>query len=403
LNYSPGIADIALIMFHSENLTEKWNIGMIRILHVLQDKDKRSRLFENLVYGLRQKRFDQTICYLRGDSENKNPLETQGYRVINLEGGELRRFKPCLVFELARIIREKKIDLVHCQRHKPTVYGTLASWIARGDVKVVTTVHGRNRTRNLGRKLTNWLLFNRISRIVSVSEAVKKDILKCNPGLKSEKVVTIYNGIETKLFGTADLSQAEAKKKLGLSENAHMVFGTVGRLASVKGQATLIEAFKKVNQKFPDTWLLLTGSGPLEKDLKSLCQKLEISHRVRFLGYRTDIPMILRAYDCFVLPSLSEGHPLSLLEAMASGIYVIASRVGGIPEILNRHDLGIIIPPASVDHLARAMERVCRMSGQKRQNCGRKLKDRVENAFTNAHMVSATAQLYDSVFTEAAQ
>lgn len=371
---------------------------MHRILHLITDKDKSFQLLENLVDGLRKKGFDQTICYLRGDSKTNNYLETAGYQVINLEGGNFRSFKPLLVLKLAKIIREKKIDLVHCHRHKPTVYGTLASWIAGCRVKIITTVHGRERTRNFRRKLTNWFLFKRISMIFSVSEAVKKDILKCNPALKPEKVVTVYNGIDTRLFDDVELTHQEAKLRLGISENAQLVFGTVGRLTRVKGQEFLIEAFKQVNQKFPDTWLVVTGSGSLEKDLKSLCQKLEISHRVIFPGFRTDIPLVLRAYDCFVLSSLSEGHPLSLLEAMASGIYVIASQAGGIPEILDKPDLGIIVPPASVDHLSKAMERVCMMPEHNRQEYGKKCKEKVENTFTIAHMVSATADLYHLVF-----
>ena len=172
----------------------------IRILHLLPDGNKKFPLFENFVIGLDPKRFHQTIGYLYGDTDEPNSLKKWGYDSLcmGLQKKKLRRFCPSLVFRIARLLKAQQIDIVHCQRHKPTVYGTLAKWVAGRHIKVVTTVHGQNRTRNIGRKLLNFILFKRVSRIFAVSEAVRQDILKTNRALSGHKVATVYNGIDVK-------------------------------------------------------------------------------------------------------------------------------------------------------------------------------------------------------------
>ncbi len=372
---------------------------MIRILHLLPDKDNRSRLLENLVTGLDKKIFSQVICYLSGDDDKLSPLEKWGYEVIGLgiPKKRLKRFQPSLVLQLARIVREQEVDIVHCQRHKCTVYGTLAAWMAGKNVKVITTVHGLNRTRTLGRKLLNRALFNRISRFIGVSEAVCHDILKTNRISPPDKVITVYNGIDTKRFTISGLTQQEARSRLDLVDKDAFVFGTVGRLTKVKGQAVLLKAFTRVCQKHPRSCLVLVGRGPLETELRELAAKLNIDNRVIFLGYRKDIPEILRAYDVFVLPSLSEGLCLSLLEAMVSGIPAIASRVGGIPEVLNSPDLGSMVSSNSVEELALAIGRYCEMDKVKRNGIGKASRDRVVNEFTKEKMISTMAKEYIAV------
>lgn len=375
----------------------------IRILHLLPDKDRRFPLFENLVTGLDKQTFSQVICYLSGADDKHSPLEKWGYEVVGLgiPKNKLKHFMPSLVFQVARIVGEQHIDIVHCQRHKCTVYGTLAARMANKKVKVVTTVHGLNRTRTLRRKFLNRALFKRISRIITVSQAVRNDILKTNRISSPDKVIIVYNGIDTKRFTISGLTQQEAQSRLDLIEKDAFVFGTVGRLTKVKGQTVLLKTFARVCQKHPNSWLVLVGKGPLETELRDLAAELNIENRVMFLGYRKDIPEILRAYDVFVLPSFAEGLCLALLEAMASGIPVIASRVGGIPEVLNSPALGITVSPSSVEELALAMERFYCMDKVKRNEVGKTLRDRILNDFTKERMISVMAKEYIAVMNNA--
>ena len=180
------------------------------------------------------------------------------------------------------------------------------------------------------------------------------------------------------------------------------IFGTVGRLTKVKGQSLLLKAFAEVCRKDQNALLVIAGKGPLETDLRSLAAELNIQNRVIFLGYRKDIPCVLRAYDVFVFPSLSEGLPLSLIEAMLTGIPVIASNVGGVPEILNDSNLGNMVAPSSVEELTAAMERVRKMNAAERKKVGQALRNRVMDEFTTDKMVAAMTDEYMAVMSKQA-
>jgi len=370
----------------------------IKILHVLSDKDKRMRPLENLVSGLDGNIFSQLICYLRGKDEKYTMFETWGHDVISLHISKkkLRGFQPAVVFQLARIIKKKGIDIIHCQRHKPTVYGTLATYMTGKKPKVISHVRGLNRTRSLQRKLLNWALFRRISRIIAVSNAVRDDIVRTNPMSFPDKVVTIYNGIDVEPYTDCSLNKEQARIHLGLPDEEVFVYGTVGRLAETKGQEILLKAFARVYEKYPKSRLILAGKGRLESELRSLAVELNIHERVLFLGYRTDVPVVLRACDVFVLPSIAEGLPGALLEAMATGVPVIASRVGGVPEILNS-PAGTMVSPSSVDELANAMERLYNMDEVERNDIGKALRERVRAEFTKEKMILAMTREYLAV------
>ncbi len=376
--------------------------AQIKILHVLSDQDKRLRPLENLVNGLDRGMFSQVVCYLRGDDDKHTKFEAWGHDVISLHTSKkkLRRFQPSVVFQLARIIKERGIDIVHCQLHKPTVYGTLAAYMTGKNLRVISHVRGLNRTRTLRRKLFNWALFRRISRIIAVSNAVRDDIGRTNWMPFLDKVVTIYNGIDVKPFMDSHLTREEARIGLGLPEKDAFVYGTVGRLAETKGQGVLLTAFARVYEKYPESWLILAGEGRLESELRALAAELNIHERVVFLGYRTDVPVVLRACDVFVLPSIAEGLPGALLEAMATGIPVIASRVGGVPEILNNPELGMMISPSSVGELTTAMERLGSMDEVERNDIGKALRERVHVEFTKEKMISVISREYIAVMNE---
>jgi glycosyltransferase involved in cell wall biosynthesis len=340
--------------------------------------------------------FSQIVCYLRGHDEQVTELEQLGHDVIslNVSKKKLRRLQPRAVLQPAKIIKEREIDIVHCQRHKPAVYGALAAYITGKNLKVISHVRGLHRTRSFKRKLLNGISFRRISRIIAVSDAVRHDIVRTNLLSSSDKVVTIYNGIDVKAFMDVDLSREEARTRLGLSDKDAFVYGTVGRLEETKGQEVLLRAFARVWGQYPKSWLIITGKGNLESELKALAARLKIQERVVFTGYRTDIPAVLKAYDVFVLPSVAEGLPGALLEAMATGIPVIASRVGGVPEILNDPGLGIMVSPSSVDELASAMERLFSMNDTRRSMIGKALRERVLEEFTPAKMIAAITKEY---------
>jgi glycosyltransferase involved in cell wall biosynthesis len=263
--------------------------------------------------------------------------------------------------------------------------------------KVLSHVHGLNRTRSLQRKLLNRALFRRISRIIAVSDAVRDDIVRTNPMSFPDKVVTIYNGIDVEPYTDCSLNKEQARIHLGLPDEEVFVYGTVGRLVETKGQRVLLEAFVRVYEKYPKSWLVLAGKGRLESELRRLAAKFGIQKSVMFLGHRHDIPEVLKAYDVFVLPSVAEGLPGALLEAMATGLPVIASRVGGVPEILNTCALDTMVSPRSVDDLASAMKALYETSTEKRDEIGKALKARALGKFSQEKMISAMTAEYLNV------
>jgi glycosyltransferase involved in cell wall biosynthesis len=371
----------------------------MKILHILSDQDKRLRPFENLVSGLDRNIFSQVICYLRGDENKHSKFEAWGHDVISLDISKkkLRHFQPSMVIQLARIIEKQGIDIVHCQLHKPTVYGVLAVFMTGKTLKVISHVRGLNRTRSFKRKLLNGILFRRISRIIAVSDAVRDDIISSNFNFLAVKVVAIYNGIDVEPFIDSKLTREAAKIRLGIPGKNVFVYGTVGRLVETKGQSILLQAFAKVYEQCPQSCLVLAGGGRLESKLRGLAAELDIKESVIFLSHRHDIPEVLKAYDIFVLPSVAEGLPGALLEAMATGLPVIASRVGGVPEILNNPDLGTMVSPRSVDELASAMKGLYKTPEEHRYEIGKALRERVLEGFSKEKMVSAIAAEYLTV------
>ncbi len=386
-----------------EQSNSEYNVPMAdeekksHIMHVLLDNSFQWPLAENLIKGIDQNRFKQSVCYLCGDKNQRSSLNNAGISVINLGYAkkQLRRLNIGLLRQLKKEIEDHDVDIVHSQRHKPTVYGALASIFAQRKVRVMTTVHGRNRTRSINRKLLNFFVLNRASKIIAVSNAVKDDIHRSNWLLQPNKIKTIYNGIDHHLFNSG-ISKQDARKNLGLPESA-FIFGTAGRLTKVKAQNVLLDAFAAFYRDHGQCNLVIAGEGSLREELELQSATLGIKEAVHFLGQRSDIPEVLRALDVFVLPSLSEGHPLALLEAMAAGLPLIASHVGGIPEILYEPHSARLISPNNVNDLINAMTILYSESESRGELIGNELKARVNERFTIGQMVAATSRLYSEI------
>lgn len=326
----------------------------------------------DLVLGLDKEQFDVKFIYLSGDGVRKNLLEEAGYEVYYLSYiKRLNAFRFSVLFKLVGLLKRHKIDIIHCHAHKPTVYGTIAAALARTPV-VVAHVHGTDRTSNFRRKLTNFFLFRKIDRLLPVAQAVKDDVLKSNWLVSAEKLSVLDNSIDYERFANVSVSKEQAKRVLGLPSDA-FVFGTVARLDPNKGQIYLIEAFKKVRQVIPSAHVILAGDGRLRGELENEVEKAGLSDSFHFLGVRSDIEKIYKAMDAFVLPSLAEGMPRALLEAMAAGMPCIGTNVGGTSEVLRDNEFGYLVEPADSSALADAMIKVASLTAEE-------LKKSVENA-----------------------
>jgi len=368
-----------------------------RILHLRKEFERNLPIFIDVVRGVDNTRFSHVICYLGENHGSQNMIADLGYEVLHLgfRKKQLDHFNPAVVLQLAEILREKRIDILHCHKHKPTIYGTLASIIA-GRIPVISHVHGLSRTRSLTRRAANWAILKSVQRIIAVSESVRRDVIQTNWHIDPSKVVTVKNCIDLQRIDMMRISRQEARQRIGLSGD-EIVFGTVGRLALTKGQSYLIEAFAQVKESLRASRLVVMGKGPLLHELQKKAEDLGVLPWILFTGYRNDVFELLKGFDVFVLPSLAEGLSIALLEAMAMRLPVIASHVGGIPEVFGECRCGRLVQPKNASALAAAMLEIGSADDDLKRKMGEEGRQRVEEEFTTDVMIRKLTEIYESV------
>lgn len=342
-----------------------------------------------------KKRFNVLFVFLRGDAGERNSLAEAGYKVSYLSiAGRMNAFRFSVLSRLVQILKEHNVDVLHCHGHKATVYGAIAATLA-GTPVVLAHVHGLGRSRNLRRRLTNLLLFQRIQRIICVAHTVKEDVLRSNWRLPAEKVAVLENSVDYQRFADVSISKTDAKQRLGVPAEA-FVFGTVGRLAPTKGLPYLIEAFGKVKKQKPSAHLVLLGDGPCRAELEQQASSIACHDSVHFLGHRSNIEQLIRGMDVFVLSSVAEGMPRAILEVMAAGIPCIATAVGGIPEIMSSPDVGRLVPPKDAAALAEAMMSFANAPAQHLISLAEKARERVHSHFSHDVITKKLGDIYES-------
>src|SRR5207244_4140922 len=212
----------------------------------------------------------------------------------------------------------------------------------------------------------------------------------------AEKFATVHSGIDLARFRSVQVDPAVKRKELGLPPDG-VIVGTVGRLVPIKGLEWLLKAAPQVLAQFPQACFVIIGDGPLLSELKELASELGISPRVVFLGTRHDIPECLTALDLFVLPSLNEGMGRALVEAMAVGCPVVATCVGGIPDVVTDGATGLLVPPRDDRALADAILTLLR-DRRLLAAYGEAAQRRVDERFDIETMVRSIERLYDEVW-----
>lgn len=341
-----------------------------------------------------RERFEATVCCIGKKGRIGEEIERLGYEVISLDRMKRKSFDPRVIFGLVRLMKIKDIQVVHAHLYHASLYGRLAAWFA--GVPVVVTVHNiyTGSSLKLRRRLLNRWLSGKTDRLIAVSHAVRSDILN-HDGISSEKVQVIYNGIDSARFNSS-MTQGEARRRVGIPDGRFWL-GIVARLDPQKGHTFLLDAIRKCLDQWGDSLsLLVVGKGGEEARLKEQAASLGLQDRVFWMGARRDIPEILRALDLFVMPSLWEGLPLSLLEALASGLPVIATSVGGVGEVIEHGKSGLLISPKNVDELASSIH-LLYLGPEQREALGAGGLARVMEMFSQDKMVSELFSLYRKV------
>jgi glycosyltransferase involved in cell wall biosynthesis len=324
--------------------------------------------------GLRALGFAPMLVYGAEDAREgslEDLLGARDVRALRIERLR-RRVQPWsdlgVLYQLTRLIFLERPDVVHTHTAKAGTIGRLAAFAynvtrRRGDrCVVVHTFHGHVFSGYFGAlgsgavRLIERAMSRVTDRILTVSQRQKADICdryRIAPAGKTD-VLELGSDLEPLFRLEANTSLREA---LGFAPR-HVVFGFVGRFVPIKDLPTLVRAFAQVAARVPDARLMLVGDGELRSAIERLVIELQLSDRVRFTGWVRDIQAIYGALDVAVLPSINEGTPLVLLEAMAAGRPVIATAVGGVEDIVSRDRMGLLVPPRDVRALAEAMARL---------------------------------------------
>ena len=292
------------------------------------------------------------------------------------------------VWRVQRHLQKGKFDIVHAHLPWAGIVGRLAATVARTPL-VLYTEHGlSNRLNSLTR------VVNRMSlRLNDVTIAVSADVAKSMRGIPQQRIRTIPNGIDFQQLVRQPSCRAELLREFGISQD-DLVIGKIANLSPVKNHETLIQAFAEFQQQHARSALLLVGQlRDRQELLQALARRLGVGERVVFTGPREDVCRILSAIDVFAMSSISEGLPISLLEAMARGLPVVCTAVGGIPAVVQAEQHGMLVPVKDPTAMSQAFLRLAN-DHELRRTMGAAGSRRVREEFDIAKMVQEVERIY---------
>ena len=374
----------------------------IKILHILTRLLKGGSDEHTLatIEGCSRERHEFVVAYGREfDPTQVERAERAGARTHSfptLRNWPTLRYDPGVIVALARWIKQEGFDIVHTHQTKAGFVGRIAARLA-GTPCIVHTCHGFG-FGALGSRLMDRVMLH-LERLcgrwtrctVYVSWYVMEQALQLGIGTRDRSMV-IRSGKDTARYRDPSRRRAEQEARTG-RQGRPLTVACTTRLAAGKGVEDLIEAASLLMPEFPALRVWIVGEGPLRSELEQQIAARGISHMVSLLGFRDDIPEVLAEVDIVVLASLREGLPQSLTEAMIAGKPVVATPVGGIPEVVRDGETGILVRPASPQDLADAIRRLLRDEGLRRL-LGERAAKELGAEFSRARMI----QLYDQLY-----
>ncbi|MDN4504260.1 TIGR03088 family PEP-CTERM/XrtA system glycosyltransferase [Alteromonadaceae bacterium BrNp21-10] len=366
------------------------NNKVISIAHLIYrlDVGGLERVMINCINHLPSNGYQHIIISLTTASDFAKQL-TGDIDIIALDkrpGADLSLHK-----RLYNVLRGRNVDILHTYNLATVEYHPVARLAGiKGHIHAehgrdIYDPEGKNWKHNLLRKIVSPF----IDYFVPVSQDLESWLIE-KVGISARNVKLIYNGINLDKFKCSDNAK----------NNAITRFATIARLSPIKDQQMLLRGFAAFLLLEPNAnaELCVIGDGELKAQLMALSKQLNLGQKVQFLGERNDIPELLQTFDVFVLTSLAEGIPMTILEAMASGVPIISTRVGGIPEIIEHDVQGLLIEKSDIQGLGEAMRYYCSNSDVRHRH-GLDAVKKVEKLFSEAAMVQQYQQLYQTVRT----
>lgn len=309
--------------------------------------------------------------------------------------GELQRREgndPAVIWRVLRLLRQVRPDVLHTHAWGTLIEGLVAGRAARVPA-IVHGEHGTLQLRPYQRRLQRWA-WRRVDRVLSVSSRLAERMAH-DVGFPLETIHVLRNGVDLARFEPKD--RRAARTALGLRPD-RLTFGTVGRLVEVKNQQLLVRAVARLVSDGEDCQLVICGEGPLRHALTERAAALGMQERVCLPGYREDVERVMAAFDVFALTSHSEGMSNTILEAMASGLPVVATRVGGADELVDDGATGLLVPAGEIDELVGAL-RALAEDASRRWAMGRAGRARAHDEFSLGAMLARYQDLYVQLAT----
>jgi sugar transferase (PEP-CTERM/EpsH1 system associated) len=370
---------------------------VVHVIHRLQVGGLENGLV-NLINHMPPERYRHAIVCMTESTEFRNRIRRPDVEVYELHkspGHDLS-----LYWRLWRLLRTLRPAVVHT-RNIGTLECQALALLAGVRARVhgehgrdMSDLHGKNtRYIALRRTLRPWL-----AQFITVSRDLR-DWLVRDVGVPERQVTQIYNGVDMQRFRPRN-GDAASLLPAAFAAPGAIVAGTVGRMSGEKDQMTLVRAFARAAADHPraNLRLVLVGDGPARAELENAVAELGIGPQVWLAGNRADVPDLLRALDIFVLPSLGEGISNTILEAMACGLPVLATRVGGNPELVVEGETGVLVAPAEPDEMARALQAYIRDPELMRRH-GHAGRARIEREFSMDAMVTRYMGVYDAALS----
>lgn len=394
-------------------------MGKTKVIHVITRFDKGGSAENTFltVKGLDKDKYE--VILIRGLAEeslmgreeaaaverNLRDAEKNGVKVITIN--ELvRNIHPLndlkALFALIRVFKNEKPRIVHTHTSKAGILGRWAAFLAKVEI-IAHTPHGHVFWGYFNKwKTACFIMLERLSalitdKIITLTEQEKKDHLRFKIAF-DEKFTVIHSGVDLTSFSELRINAATMRERLGIPPEA-IVVGTAGRLTPIKGQRYLLETAAVISPLNPDLFFIFLGDGELAPDLSTMATSLGIKN-VMFLGWREDVSEVMSTFDIFVLPSLNEGMGKVLIEAMALGKPIVASNVGGIPDLVVHNHNGLLVPPANVKGLLDGIN-VLLHDPAKRKEMGDRGKV-VAADYSAAAMILEIERLYDEAVSSCA-
>lgn len=368
----------------------------LRILHVqdsLETGGLENGVF-NLIHHLDRERFEHCVCTVRTLGANLERIQATGTHVIHIGKREGLHFQ---FSDLRRVIRETRPDIVH-SRNWGAIEAVAAARLATS-CRVVHSEHGIE-AENSGREPWRRVGFRRVAFqmadvVFCVSDNLRQ-IQARHTGFPARRMDVIYNGVDTERFRPTSGARAQMRRELNIGEDTFCV-GCVGNLKAVKDHMTLLRALERLGNPARTWHVVIAGDGPERRNLEEAASALRSSGpRVSLVGRIASVPELLNALDVYVLPSKNEGLCNSLLEAMATGVPVIASDAGGNPEVVENGISGLQFPAGDAESLAALLLRLSSDKGT-RERFGAAARSHVLSEFSLDKMLRRYEQLYEGL------